>query len=273
MLSLQDRIATLGANTFGFYWQCTAADAVRQLAGEGFSCFDIISAPPHFDLFQSPREEVSVLKRALRETDSRVSAINIPSMDQNLASPCAGMREYTLQLHRRAFDLARELDGARVVIIGGKKHPLAPGSKDRLLELYTSLVDQIVEHADAAGISLVLENHPLGLLPDHLSILSFIERYEGRIGVLYDVANGLAVKEDPVVAIRTIGGSLSMIHLSDNRHGEWRHDPIGDGEVDFRAVLEAAQDQSFEGEMLLEIMGDNPLGGFARARDTLQARL
>jgi deoxyribonuclease-4 len=54
--------------------------------------------------------------------------------------------------------------------------------------------------------------------------------------VIYDVANAVAINGDPVAGLETLWPRLGIVHLSDSPKGQWRHDPIGTGAVDFAAI-------------------------------------
>src|SRR5262249_40906388 len=123
------------------------------------------------------------------------------------------------------------------------------------------------------GVSLALENHPLGLLPDADSIEAFLAGYGGAIGLAYDVSNGASIGEDPIAAIDRLWRHLRIIHLSDTRRREWRHDPLGTGDIDFRGLLKLFSERSYGGQIILEIMGDDPLRGLAEARGQLKQRM
>jgi deoxyribonuclease-4 len=110
------------------------------------------------------------------------------------------------------------------------------------------------------GLTVALENHPQGLLADAASIRRFIGEEEfADVGVIYDVANAVAIGEDPVEGLAILARHLSVVHLSDSPLGQWRHDPIGGGEIDFRAIREALRRQGYGGAVALEILSEAPL--------------
>lgn len=54
--------------------------------------------------------------------------------------------------------------------------------------------------------------------------------------MIYDVANAVAINGDPVAGLETLWPRLGIVYLSDSPKGQWRHDPIGTGAVDFAAI-------------------------------------
>jgi deoxyribonuclease-4 len=99
-------------------------------------------------------------------------------------------------------------------------------------------------------------------LADAKTIAGFLES-EGytSIPVIYDVANAFAIDEDPVAGLAALWSRLGIIHLSDSPRGQWRHDPIGTGAIDFSAIAGFINDRCFTGTVVLEILSDAPLRG------------
>lgn len=133
-------------------------------------------------------------------------------------------------------------------------------------------VRRIHAKAEQRGIGIILENHPQGLLADAKTIAGFLDA-EGysSVPVIYDVANAFAIGEDPVAGLATLWARLGIVHLSDSPRGQWRHDPIGTGAIDFSAIATFLGDKGFEGAVVLEILSDAPLQGVIDGVASLRA--
>jgi sugar phosphate isomerase/epimerase len=57
----------------------------------------------------------------------------------------------------------------------------------------------------------------------------------------------------------------------DSPKGQWRHDPIGAGAVDFAAIGALLRRKGFEGAVVLEILSGAPLRGLTDGVAALQA--
>lgn len=262
---------TLGANTFGFFWTHDATQAVAELAGLGYDHFDLICAPPHLDLLNFRAKGLKAMERTLADTGTRIVSLNIPSIDQNLASPCDAMLDFSARLYEEAILLASDLGAASVAILSGRKHPLGNGPQDLLHASYRRSVDRLLIAAERSDIALVVENHPLGLLDRADAIEAFLDSYEGRLGLLYDVANAVAVDEYPAEGIRRLQRFIRMVHLSDSPRGEWRHNPIGEGAINFAAIGKVMDETAYDGTVVLELMGPAPAEAFRLAPERLRA--
>ena len=199
-------------------------------------------------------------------------ALDLPSNDINLASTSVDVVDFNVESYSATIRLAGELGARWVVVLPGRRHLLLPPHDDRLLSIYRAAMGRLVRLAESCGVRLLIENHPQTLLPDARSIADFLtqERY-GRVDSLYDIANGFAIGEDLNTALAALKVFLSMVHVSDSPAGQWRHDQIGQGDIDFAAARAALESHGFEGPIVAEIIVPDPVAQLVQARATLRA--
>jgi sugar phosphate isomerase/epimerase len=253
---------TLGAHTFGFVWNCLADEAFERLAEAGFRHVQLMATAPHYDPWAENPELTRRLRSILDRHGVSLLALDLASSDINLASPSADVVDFAVDAYARGIDRAAEL-GAKWICVGsGRRHALLTKANDRLMETFRPAFARIHAKAQQRGIGIILENHPQGLLADASTIAGFLDA-EGyaSIPVIYDVANAFAINEDPVAGLATLWSRLGIIHLSDSARGQWRHDPIATGAIDFSAIAAMINDRAFEGAVVLEILSDAPLHG------------
>ena len=113
----------VGVNTMSFMWKTSAREALETLAREGYRCFEVMAQRPHFDPFME-RAEALEFARFLHDAGLTVETINMPSLDQNLASASPEMRDYTVRLFERLVDIAQTIEAAAVVVVTGRVNPL-----------------------------------------------------------------------------------------------------------------------------------------------------
>ena len=160
----------------------------------------------------------------------------------------------------RAIGAAAEI-GADVVLIpflGKAAIELA----DELERVIANL-DELAEEAEEASVTLGIE-----------STLNVNQQQDlvGRLGVYtsvkvyYDTGNALARKFDPATFLRDLGTDrVCRIHFKDVRLGEEGTPPdydvaLGEGHVDFPAVVSAVRAMGYEGWVVLETPPtDDPL--------------
>jgi deoxyribonuclease-4 len=262
----------LGAHTFGFVWQCGAEAAFEQIGAAGFRRIQLMATPPHFDPWVEDAARTARLRAILDRYGMSLLALDLASSDINLASPSRDVVDFAVEAYGRAVDRASEL-GARWICVGsGRRHALLAKANQQLMEAFRPAFARIYEKAQRGGIDVILENHPQGLLADAATIDRFLEAEGyGSVRVIYDVANAFAIGEDPVAGLDRLWPRLGIVHLSDSPKGQWRHDPIGSGEIDFSAIADLIGHRRYGGEIVLEILSEAPLGGLIDGVTALEA--
>ena len=243
----------LGAHTFGFAWECGAEQAVAQLAAAGYRSIQLMATPPHFDPWRSDAERTKRLRTLIERYGLSLLALDLASSDINLASPAPAVVDFAVAAYSSAIDRARELGAQWICVGSGRRHALLPKANERLMTSFRAAFARIHDKAQRAGIPIILENHPQGLLASAADIARFLDE-EGYTDtqVIYDVANAVAIREDPVAGLQALWRRVGIIHLSDSPMGQWRHDPIGSGEIDFSAIASLLKRSDYSGTVVLE---------------------
>lgn len=253
-------LPVLGAHTFGFAWDCIAEDAIAQLAEAGYRTVQLMATPPHFDPWRQDATRTRRICALLERHDLSLLALDLASSDINLASPAPHVVDFAVEAYSAAIDRAAELGARRICVGSGRRHALLAKANERLMTSFRDAFARIHDKAQRAGIPIIIENHPQGLLASASGIVKFLdaEGYDD-MSVIYDVANAFAIGEDPVEGLKTLWPRLAIVHLSDSPKGQWRHDPIGSGEIDFGAIAALLKQQAYMGKIVLEILSDRPL--------------
>jgi sugar phosphate isomerase/epimerase len=253
-------LPVLGTHTFGFAWDCGAEDAIERLAAAGYRTIQLMATPPHFDPWTQDAARTRRIRALIERHGLSLLALDLASSDINLASPSQDVVDFAVSSYAAAIDRAAEL-GARWICVGsGRRHALLAKANDQLIVSFRDAFARIHDKAERAGVPIILENHPQGLLASAADIVRFLD-VEGYAGmpVIYDVANAVAIREDPVEGLKALWPRLGIVHLSDSPKGQWRHDPIGSGEIDFAAIAAVLRQRGYESRLVLEILSDQPL--------------
>ena len=178
--------------------------------------------------------------------------LKVMTEGQTLFSDAAGAAS-AAKLIRRAMAAAGGI-GAGVVLLPfqGKAAVETEAAFERLLSTLTELAEEAEEAQVTLGVESTLNLDQQLFLMDHLASY-------GTVKVYFDTANVLARKLDPATCLRDLGAeSVCQIHLHDIRLGEvgappqWDV-PLGEGNVDFRAVAQAIHAIGFEGWSVVEV--------------------
>jgi sugar phosphate isomerase/epimerase len=254
----------LGAHSFGFVWHNEPEAAFDAMAGIGIANVQLMATPPHFDPWLSDVPRTRRLRACLERNGQTALALDLASSDINLASPSADVVEFAATAYAHAIARAAELGMKWVCIGSGRRHMLLPQVNAQLMTPFRRAFAELHKEAARQGVKLILENHPQGLLASAAAMAGFLdgEDYDD-VDVIYDVANAASIGEDPVDGLVVLGARTRIVHLSDAPRGQWRHDKIGSGDIDFAAIACALNAQGFQGHVVLEILCDDPTQGLA----------
>lgn len=251
-------------STYSLLWRRDLASAIEELGAAGFGAIEILAAAPHVSL---PVEatEARRLRRVCEAAGVRVNSVVPSGVDVNLASVDEAMRRWSVDQFVAAARLAAELGAEYVIVHPGRRHPLRPPPLDMLHGWVVDGMSQIVDESTRLGVRVLLENTPTGLVDTGRECTDLAERIgPDRLGLCYDVANGLMV-EDVVAGLHSVSPGLGLVHLSDTTRTAWAHDPIGDGEVPFDQVRAALDDLEYRGPIVIETLhADDTVQGFVR---------
>ncbi|MET0219781.1 MAG: sugar phosphate isomerase/epimerase family protein [Tardiphaga sp.] len=249
----------LGINTYGYIWKLSAADCVRRLGQLGYRQIEFLLQPPHLSFDDFGPAARRDLRAALQEIGAVKTAINLPSLDHNLASPFSRARAASVTMFEDTIDLANDIGAETVVVVPGRMSPLFPPSIENRMAWVGEGVAQLLPRAEDRGVTLAIENVPFAAFPDANALERFVRGFTSKaIGICYDAANAHFIKEDPAAGIRQLADLVRIIHLSDTDQVNWRHDQIGTGTVPFAAVAQAMDAIDFKGACTLEIIGPDP---------------
>lgn len=250
----------VGVNTMSFMWKGSAREALATLARAGYRRFEVMAQRPHFDPMMG-RDEALAFGRFLRDAGLTVETVNMPSLDQNLASSTPEMRDYTVRLFERLIGVADAIGATGVIVVTGRVNPLIAPPRRDLEEWFAEAFGRVLRAAEAAGIKLLLENLPMGVYPRADQLIAFADGIDSPlVGICYDIANAHYIGEDTNAGLGQVGSRLEIVHLSDTGRQAWRHDPVGQGSCDFAGFGATLRRMGYARRSMLEIVtGDGAL--------------
>lgn len=249
----------LAVNTYSYTFSHRMQEGLLHLKGLGFRSFEILATPPHLWPADLGRRERREIPRRLAGEGLSIVSINHPSLDHNLVSPVPEMRAYTVDKFRLLIELAGAWAVPYVVVVPGKASPLFPASRPWLEEWFVDGMRRLAGAAAEAGVGLLVENVPIAWLPKAADVAAMLDRLDdARVGVCYDVANAFYAGENPAAGVRRVKDRLRLVHLSDTGRRRWRHDPVGQGSVDFAAFAKALKEIGYGGPSVMEIVSETP---------------
>lgn len=267
-----DIAAGYAVNTYSWTLTHPVEACLEGLAARGHRLFELMMYPGHLWPPDTDAAARRALRRFLDERGLRVTTLNMPNVDINLAAATAEMRAYSLDIVSQVVVLAGDLGVPGVVIGPGKANPLLPASRAQLTGRFFQALDALTPLAAARGTTLWVENMPFAFLPRADEMMAAVERYgDGRLGVVYDIANGVFAREDLGQGLRRVRDRLKLVHLSDTPLDVFRHASVGTGVVPFAAVPQLLEEVGYAGPPMLEIIDEHPDRAIPASVEALEA--
>jgi len=262
--------SAFGCNTYSYMRSHSAAACLARLADLGFQELELMVHPGHLWPAELSAEQRGAIRRLLEQRTLRLTALNMPNIDINVAGAAPEMRAYSLNLLTGTVRLAGEL-GARGVVIGpGKANPLFPAGAEELLGHFFSALDRLGPIAEKSGTALWVENMPFAFLPAIGELMNALKHYgNDAVRIVYDVANAHFIGEDFTAGLRQCRERLALVHLSDTGRQIYRHDPVGQGTVPFADVPRALTAVGYTARPMLEIISRDPDRDIVASADKL----
>jgi L-ribulose-5-phosphate 3-epimerase len=261
-----------GINTYSFTPEWTALDCANHLADLGYRGIEFMMYPGHLWPADTDQAARRTLKATCKDRGLRVITVNMPNIDINIAGASREMRNYSLGLLESFVRLAGDLGAQGVVVGPGKTNPLLAMPREQLIDHFYAGLNRLAPIAKDVGTKLFVENMPFAFLPKAIDIKNALDTYgNDDIGVLYDVANGHFVGEDPREGLRTLRDRLDLVHFSDTNRSVYKHDAIGLGDVPFAGLPEVLAEIGYREMPTLEVISRNPDHGILESAKQLAA--
>lgn len=256
----------IAVNTYGYIWSTPAAECVRRLADLGYRNFELMIHPPHLPLDGMSAADRRNLRRAVEQAGARITSVNMPSLDQNLASSFSRVRDASVGMFLDAIDLVADIGAPNLVAVPGRMSPLFPPPLEQRIGWMTESIEKLLPRAEARNVGVAVENVPFASFPEAKTLGAFVRGFRSpQIGVCYDAANAHFIGEDVGRGVAELADLLRVVHLSDTTRQVWRHDRMGLGDVpaaEFARALDAA---GFRGPCTLEIIDTDTEGALAES--------
>ena len=171
------------------------------------------------------------------------------------------VRATSVQAILTALDNAKEYGASTVLVVPGVVN--AKTSYKQAYELARSELSKVIEHAEATGVSIAIENVWNDFLLSPLEAARFVDEFNSpRVGWYFDVGNILRYGS-PTDWIEALGNRILKIDVKEfdlermNSLGPWKGFDValGDGSCDWAAVNAALLGSGYSGWASIEMPG------------------
>jgi fructoselysine 3-epimerase len=227
-------------------------EVIRRLARIGYDGIEIGCAAPHAfpaHLSAGRRKEL----RGILETEGLKAVSLLPAPGggpgNNPASPLSEERQSTLDHYKEVVDLAADLGVPLVLYIAGW---LVFGTtREEGFRYSTDCLAALARYAATRNVTIVVEptsadSNLIETADDALEIMHAAG--SPNVKVMFDTYHVMYRNEVPSDYVQSMAAHLAHIHCADTD----RRAP-GDGEVNWRGVLQAVKDVGYEHYLTMEI--------------------
>ena len=181
-------------------------------------------------------------------------SVHAPYADTNLAADDNLIREWILKRIRASIRFTSELGARNLVVHPGWSTATERFSRGRSWELNIRSLYWLMRYAGDYGVDCLMENMPgptpyLLISLDDFSI--FDKEMNPPMNYVLDVAHAHLLDEE-YLFIEELGDKIRHVHVSDNMGDSDQHLPIGDGNINWRKVVDALDDISYSGWIVIE---------------------
>lgn len=226
--------------------------ALRDVAAAGYSGVELFDGNL-IEYEERPQE----LRQLLRELGLQLVAVYSGAnfiFDEIL--------EEELWRIRRAAVLAAELDAEQLVVGGGAKR--STGTSDDDYSRLADALDRVAAIAEEHGLRASYHPHLSTIVETPEQLERVMSR--SRIDFCPDTAHLAAAGGDPVELVRRYADRISYVHVKDLTTDPLAFLPLGEGQLDFAAILAELEEAGYDGWITVELDAfDGAPGEAARA--------
>lgn len=257
----------VGASTGSLYPTTLTEDAVDRLAALGFERVEI--------LLQTAGEHEPAFAHLLarRVADAGIVARSIHTFTSLLPfyDPYSRRRDEALGRFQQVVDLAATVGASHIVLHGPRRQATTTEAD---WSAFRETLAHLAALSSEASLLLTVENVSWCLVRD-IETVERLGSWQLPLGLTFDPFQAAEAGVDPVALLQSMGESLANVHLSDYAADpeKSRHLPIGDGILDFPAILGACRAAGYSGPFILESSAGDDLNGLIESRDRVSAML
>ena len=169
----------------------------------------------------------------------------------------------------RACGLAARLGAEHLVVGGGAQR--ADGMREDDHRLLADALDQVVALADRHGLTASYHPHLTTIVETPEQLAEVMSR--SRIDFCPDTAHLAAGGGDPAALVREYADRIRYVHLKDFTPEPLDFLPLGDGVLDFPAIVGALREVGYDGWITIELdsYAGQPREAAERSRRFLQS--
>ncbi len=253
----------LGLNAGLFAAQMPIEEQLRATAAAGFGGIELMAAAEGEYTPETPAQVCAAWARSAADQNLAIVGVGSALFWQaNYASPEAADRQLALDRTRHMLEQAAALRAEILLIVAGVVGRADdPQPRVAYRDAYNRTLDALANlrfDAESAGVTIAIENVWSRFLLSPIEAVELLDAVNSpNVGFCLDTGNILAWGY-PQDWIRTLGRHLAHVHAKDydlSKPGRSGFCGLGEGHVDWPAVLAALREVSYDGPLVYEGRG------------------
>jgi sugar phosphate isomerase/epimerase len=218
-------------------------EMVPKIKKSKFDAVEIVLEFPNTVESFSPKERKRI-QVALKESNL-YATIHAPFSYLDSASPNKDVRAMALAKLVETFNIAEDI-GAKIVTVHAPDYRVL---LSEIVDAYVETIRALWAKVKSDKVKLAIEN----TLQNYRQFNNIISKINNReIAITYDVGHA-NLNGDPVKFLEMIPAErIVNVHLHDNFGSKDEHLPIGEGNIDFSAILNTLFKQGYNGLFIIE---------------------
>jgi sugar phosphate isomerase/epimerase len=260
-----------GTTVWTYQWNPPYEDAVKRIAGLGFTAVELIAWNPEILASYYTPQRIKDLRSLIADLGLVLS--EFVSTPENMASPDAGERAKAVEHFKRLVEVGVALGAPLVNGVAPNPHNLRfppimqkhvaqewsmdfpPGLNWRQNWLdYVDVTQQCCRICEDAGVRYALEPHPYRWMRNSASMLRLLDHVPSpALGMNFDPSHLFPMGEISEMVVYEIGDRIFHTHFSDNDGTSNAHWRPGKGKINWKAVLQALHDVGYDNVLSIEL--------------------
>ncbi|MGO9646077.1 MAG: sugar phosphate isomerase/epimerase family protein [Candidatus Bathyarchaeia archaeon] len=237
------------------YIRCPIETAIERTSKLEFEAIEIMANRPHMLPEDYNDKEVARIASLLKSHNLKVAAITSSNGTPHwhFTHPNKRVRSAAVRHIKNCVDLASHLKAPIVEVVSGS--PIIEGISEQ--DSWEWLLDELADCTDYAKRHKKI----IGLEPEPGMVISSSDQADrmmreigsNSIRLLIDIGHLHVTKEDIPRTVMKMKDKLVHVHIHDNDSTEDQHLVTGEGNINFKPIIEALQKISYSGYLSAEV--------------------
>jgi len=234
----------------GTYWYHKDPVSLAELKDAGIACIELNLDYMDPDQVKTLHSFYDGQVQQAKQLGIELWSVHIPFGGKwNIAQLDDAAYEAAIEANSFVIEWASQW-GARVVVIHPSAEPIRTEEREAMFECSVAAIRRLSEHAAALGLKLAVEDLPRTCLGNTTAETAALIAEAPHAVVCCDTNHLLT--EKPEDFIRTIGGRIATLHVSDYDGIDEKHWLPGQGIVNWPEVIQALIETGYDGPFMME---------------------